>query len=1301
MDKTEALQNLLKNKATQEEIELLKQALASGEISIGGNVNQSVIIIGSGNTVELSPEALDRLGARPLLGNLERDLNGDEIALGLGRLEAELKLRAPVLMSQFQEQARRLRPTLKTDPNMLSEFARKERLEVLAHINSLCMEALDIAFNAVALGEALPEYEARCPFRGLESFRVEDHEFFFGREELTQKLVGKIKAHSFLAVLGASGSGKSSLVMAGMIPALDLDYAVIRPGTNPLKALESAHVKSLLVVDQFEELFTLTSDEKTRANFISALLESTKSGRVIITLRSDFLGEVGAYRSLSGKIQNHLEIIPPMNADELRRAMEEQARWARLEFEADLSQQILDDVAGEPGAMPLLQHALWELWNRRHGRHLRADEYRAFGAVKEAITSTAEKVYDECSKSEQEQVRDIFLRLTRLDEGDEGRDTRRRVPLGDLIPSGANVTSISMLLDKLANARLIVKTVQDGKIEIEVAHEALIRHWERLRIWLNEDRDNLRLREGINDDARRWENASRDESLLNHRGPRLELALAMSKKPRYRLNPVEQAYLDECVGLREREKTAAARRRRYTIAGASVALVVIIAILLGWGITNGRQVEIAQKAQENAEEQAKIARAGELAAQAQSLITDNFQNSLLLGIEAIHEYDTPRSRNVLLDGVYTNPQLIQFLTGHSGTVNSVAFSPDGKILASGNGDNTVTLWDVKTRQSIGQLTGHTRSVNSVAFSPDGKTLASGSDDNTIILWDVESRQFLGQLTGNSSIVTSIAFSPDAKILASSSYGAVILWDMESRQPVGKLSTGQMNYLVRVVFSPDGKTLVSGSDDNVIILWDVENRRPTAQLTEHQYSWPNFAFSPDGKILASSIYNNTIILWDIENHQPIGQPLIGHTKYISSISFSPDGKVLASSSYDNTVILWDVGNHQPIGQPLIGHNDDVTSVAFSPDGKTLVSGSFDNTIILWTLEGDTHIYSQITGHRSYISSVAFSPDGKTLASGSHDNTIILWNVMSRQPICPLVKHNDIVTSVAFSPDGKTLASGSDDSTVILWDVKSCQLISQLTGHTDGVTSVAFSPDGNKIASGGLQGTIILWDMATYQLTELPLIHEEQVNTVVFSPDSKLLVSGGGNRNGNVIILWDLEDRQPFGQPLIEHQGGVSSLAFSPGGDKIASGSFREVTIILWDVTSHQPIGHFVFSSHLGEHALVESIAFSPDGRTIASGNSNNTITLWDVKTYLPIGQLTGHSAIVNSVAFSPDGKILASGSDDNSIILWDVDLQSWINKSCQRAGRNFTREEWKNYGFTEPYRATCPQWPIEPEPTPTP
>jgi energy-coupling factor transporter ATP-binding protein EcfA2 len=668
MDKNQALHKLLNGTALEEEIELLRQALASGEISIGGNVSNSVIVQGSENNVQvfqLTPEMLELLGGNKFLGNLERDLNGDEIEIGLQRLEAELPLRAPVMLKQFQEQARRLRHTLKTNPNKLSESLRKERLEALAHVNSLCLEVLDISFNAVATGETLPEYEARCPFRGLESFRIEDREFFFGREELTRKLVGKIKAHSFLTVLGASGSGKSSLVMAGVIPALDSDYVIFRPGTNPLGGLESARGKSLIVVDQFEELFTLTRDESTREDFIVRLLDESSRAKIILTLRSDFLSDVGAYRTLSAEIQNHLEIIPPMDVDELRRAMEGQAGVTGLRFEADLSQQILDDVAGEPGAMPLLQHALWELWNRRHGRNLRASEYRAFGGVKQAITSTAEQVYADCSKPEQDALHDIFLRLTRLDDGDEGRDTRRRVLLGDF----TDAASITLLLNKLANARLVVKTVNDDKTEVEVAHEALIRHWERLRIWLNEDREALRLRESVSESAKEWERSGRHESLLNHRGGRLDDAVSLSKDSRFGLNDIEQMYLKECIAYQKQEQNRRERLRRQITTGLGIGFAVVLAVAI-----------LAIFQWQRAERQTEIAIARQLVAQAQPLFVNGNskqQTAVLLAIQSTRMSPAVESARILQSNT-----LARSITSmrHDLCGNLVAFSLDSKYM---------------------------------------------------------------------------------------------------------------------------------------------------------------------------------------------------------------------------------------------------------------------------------------------------------------------------------------------------------------------------------------------------------------------------------------------------------------------------------------------------------------------------------------------------------------------------------------------------------------------------------------------
>ena len=412
----------------------------------------------------------------------EGQLSTSQIEHGLLELWELIPMRAPVLEDRFAGVAKKLRATLEPDGQALSPAQREEQL---AEIGQLCLEVIDISFHALCTGQKPPPYDERSPFRGLESFEPEHSDFFFGRETLIPKLLEKIRSYPFLAVLGASGSGKSSLVKAGLLPDLGLNYVILRPGINPLAALEPAKGSPLIVVDQFEELFTLTREEATRQEFVAQLLEAMKQSKVVITMRSDFMGEVAALRALNEEVQNHLENVPPMNLEELRHAMECQAGVVGLQFEPGLSKQILDDIEGEPGAMPLLQHALWELWNRRHGRWLKSQTYEDFGGVKQAITTTAEKVYGAYSPAEQEQMRDIFLRLTRLDESDASRDTRRRVPLRRLISSGTDRSFLELLLDRLANARLIVKTTMEDETYVEVVHEALIQKWDRLRNWID------------------------------------------------------------------------------------------------------------------------------------------------------------------------------------------------------------------------------------------------------------------------------------------------------------------------------------------------------------------------------------------------------------------------------------------------------------------------------------------------------------------------------------------------------------------------------------------------------------------------------------------------------------------------------------------------------------------------------------------------------------------------------------------------------------------------------------------------
>jgi WD40 repeat protein len=597
---------------------------------------------------------------------------------------------------------------------------------------------------------------------------------------------------------------------------------------------------------------------------------------------------------------------------------------------------------------------------------------------------------------------------------------------------------------------------------------------------------------------------------------------------------------------------------------------------------------------------------------------------------------------LILSATISSPQsdrpelLLQI--GHSAQVFSVAFSPDGKKLASGSMDNTVILWDLATGKPEKILKGHTGWVLSVAFSPDGRKLASGSRDNTVILWDINSGRAEKILKGHTSIVFSVAFSPDGKKLASGSWDeTVILWDIDSGK-VEKILKDHKGNVNSVAFSPDGRKLASGSADNTVILWDLATGKAEKILKGHTEQVWVVAFSPDGRKLASVSWDRTVILWDLDNGR--AEKKLKGTVAVLSIAFSPDGKKLALGLSDNMVILWDLGSGKA-EKILKGHASSVRSVSFSPDGRKLASGSADNTVILWDLA--TGKAEKILGHISFVLSVAFSPDGKNLASGSEDKTIVLWDLDGGRAEKMLKEHKDAIFSVAFSPNGRKLASGSRDNTVILWNLDSERVEKILKGHTDSVLSVAFSPDSKKLASGSSDNMVILWDLDSGRVEKILKGHTGWVLSVAFSPDGKKLASGSWDET---VILWDI-DSGKVEKILKGHRGNVKSVAFSPNGRKLASGS-SDYTVILWDINSGKAEKIFRHTT------AVQSVAFSPDGRKLASGLVDNTLILWDLATGEPEKILKGHTSYITSIAFSPDGRKLASGSADGSVKVWDVE-----------------------------------------------
>ncbi|MBD2341930.1 NACHT domain-containing protein [Calothrix sp. FACHB-156] len=574
------------------------------------------------------------------------------------------------------------------------------------------------------------------------------------------------------------------------------------------------------------------------------------------------------------------------------------------------------------------------------------------------------------------------------------------------------------------------------------------------------------------------------------------------------------------------------------------------------------------------------------------------------------------------------------------TIFSVAFSPNGKIIATGDANGEIRLWQIDDGQQILICKGHTGFVRSVAFSPDGQILASGSVDKTVKLWSISDGKCIKTLQGHSDRIESLAVSPDGQLLVTGSVDKTLrIWSVHDGQCL-QILEGHNHHIWSVAFSPDSQTVASGSFDQTVRLWSVSDGRCLQVFHGHTDGLRSVAFSPDGKMLASGSHDETVRLWSLSDGQCL-QVLEGHSDRVLSVRFSPDSQTVASGSYDQTVRLWSVKDGQCY-QILQGHGDRVWSVAFSPDGKILASGGYDQTVRLWSVS-DGHCLKVFQGYLNGVESVAFSPDGHTLASAGFDQKVRLWAFSNHQCRKTSTGHTQQVRSVAFSPNGEILASCSHDRTIRLWSVKNCEFLKVLTEHTHRIGSIAFSPDGEILASGNYDSTIRLWSISTGKC--LQVLHENtnQVWSVAFSPDGQILASAGYDLT---VRLWSIKDGKII-KILQGHTGPVGPVQFSPDGQILASGG-NDQTVRLWSINDGKCLQ--VLPGHTN---WIWSVAFSPDGQTLASSGDDQTIKLWSVSDGKCIHTLQGHINRVWSVAFHPDGQTLVSGSGDGTIKLWNV------------------------------------------------
>ena len=1144
----------------------------------------------------------------------------------------------------------------------------------------------------------LPE----TPYVGLVPYGEEDADFFFGRDEERRIVAANLRASRLTILYGPSGVGKTSLLRAGVIHDLRaqvLENARTRPWhvpfgictfrdwrDDPLPVLMNA------MQDASCEALGRQGEARWRAGkpVVRTLRAWTRCVRTLLVVLDQFEDYFLYHGDEDGEGTFAGEFPAMVNEPNLRvnflLSIREEA-WAKLDlFEGHIPRLFSNYLRVEhltrAGARQAIERPVEE-WNNRLPRDDQG--YSLEGTLVDAVIDAAasgglalaegdRSVARIAPSTEEIEAPYLQLVMERL-----WRAT---------VEAGSHDLTISRL-DKLGGPQRIVENHLLEALDALTPGEQAVAA--DLFLFLV-TRSKTKIAHPASDLAE-WtrrpepEVSAVLEKLCRGESGRVLRAVSSPETDAVRYELFHDLLAEPILEWRrayEQEHARRAALRKFArIGGVLLMLVAVFATLGIWALVQRSEAKSATRS----------ATSLALASAANERLGKRLDVSLLLGLEAYRASPSAEAASAMVDALEAARRsgAVAILRGDGGGVRAIAFSPDGRTLASADFDGRIQLWDTRARLPLGEpLLGHTGEIWSVAFSPDGRTLASASHDGTVRLWDVRERTPLGRLpTGLTGLITSVAFSPDGSTLAFGGEGGRLrLWDVRAGGPLGQRLQGHTGRVVGMSFSPDGRTLASASYDGTVRLWEVPSGTPLGRLTNgHEGLVLSVAFSPDGRTLASSGLDGTVRLWDVRSRKPLGPPLSADAGQVWSVAFSPDGRTLASSGFDRTVRLWDVRSHKPLGRPLTGHTGGVVSIAFSSDGRTLASAGYDGTVRLWDLPA-RGLGAPLRGHTNRVTSVAFSPDGSRVVSSSFDGTVRLWDARTGGPLGQLGNHSaNSFEGVVFSPDGHMAASAGDDGSIWLWDVESRRpLCDPLRGHEGAVQSVAFSPDGRTLASAGFDGSVRLWDVLTRKPLGEPLRgHEGPVWRVAFSPDGRTLVSAGSD---GTLRLWDVKSRIPAGQLRLGGGEVVLSVAFSPDGRTLAIGSVGG-SVQLWNMRARTPLGE----PFRGHKDRVESVAFSLDGRTLASASDDGTVRLWDVHGRRALGQpLRGHTGAVFGVAFSPDGRSLASGGDDRTVRLWDGilwrDLSDLRAQVCRLVVGNLTESEWLELAPGLPYRTTC-------------
>ena len=1153
---------------------------------------------------------------------------------------------------------------------------------------------LDLVLGHTAISDApsitpasfIPLPEPENPYKGLRAFQVADAPDYFGRERITKKLIERLcekgQAARFLAVVGPSGSGKSSLVRAGLVPALlrggvpgsDQWFIIeMMPGARPLDELEIALMRVatdqsdhlheqlardangllriaqlilpdddselMVVIDQFEEVFTLVDDEERRTQFINLLhaaaTDPRSRVRIIITLRADFYDRPLHYPEFGELVRSRMETVLPLSAEELEQAIVAPAERVGVQYEKGLPAAIIDEVLYQPGALPLLQYALTELFERRDNRHLTHESYREIGGTVGALAKRAEELFHEQGDAGKELIRQMFLRLVTLGEGTE--DTRRRVPRSELLAIADDVDLMDDVINTFADYRLFALDHDPATRTptVEVAHEAILREWERLRIWLNQSRDDVRMQRQLAALATEWHGGEQDASYLL-RGRRLEQMEEWAADTELAMTAGEVTYLEASVAERERrleqereqEERETALQQRAERVFQVLMLVFLAAAILGVGLSvfafgernkaqDARSTAVAERGTSEhnavvAQEQRDVARELALVNGAQAAMAKGDHITALALIVAASSLDEPSAQaQVALSEIAYAPGPVGVLTGHEGFVWLGWFSPDGRTIAT-MGDDGWIIWDATTHELLHRL-------------PEGFGLAR--------------------------------FTPDSRYLLKAPWfsGDFVVFDVEAGEVVRRFSSEE--YVpdggVFIAFSPDSSTFYTdngGSEgDKLILEWDIETGEVIRRFQGATQPIRGLAVSPDGQQLLSGGAAGEMILWNLETSEIIKQVETGSSNSLGQMIYLPDGqRVMIRLRGDDAVALWDLTTFEPVRTyGDISSTGIVDQIGLSPDGRLLVATDVDSASV-WDVETGERI-ATLPG---VTLGVDFSPDGHTVLTAFGGGTY-LWDVRSGAEIRRFQVRS---TTLALSPDGTKLLAveeglpedGVPAAWLLILDVETGETLQRWGPILEplnawgGVGAAAFSPDGNRVMIGDLWGQAMLWDLTTGEQVYTLTAHAAMVHNIAFSPDGRTAATEGTE---GLVVLWDVETGREI-RRFVTSSMAVWHGDYSPNGRTIAASS-QQGEVVVWDVETGEQVR--VLTGHTGG---ANGVAFSPDGNTLLSGGDDAQLILWDLTTGNQIRSFVGHTKGIFEVAFAPDGQTVFS-TTGLILIQWDV------------------------------------------------